>query len=206
MLKHMKLLGVAGAILLVFAGAAVASNMGFKFTANIATGDPDVYLVSIPLNNNYTTIKSIFDDINASSGCSASQVTIFHPDQSTDSWTGPGSPSNPTVGVGEGVLVSTSGSCTGWIIVGSHNPNFQYSFPTADPDIYMASVPYHTTRTSIKQLFEEIPNAAQVTKMNPDQSTCSWTGPGSPDNCAITIGDAYFISVSAASLWTPSHY
>ena len=60
MVKHMKLMGVAGAILLVVAGAAVASNMGFKFTANIATGDPDIYDISIPLNNNYTTLESVY--------------------------------------------------------------------------------------------------------------------------------------------------
>ena len=108
MVKHMKLMGVAGAILLVVAGAAVASNMGFKFTANIATGDPDIYDVSIPLNNNYTSLQGIYDDISASSGCTASSVTIFAPDQSSCSWIGAGScnaPYNP----GKGIRVTTAG-------------------------------------------------------------------------------------------------
>lgn len=204
MVKHMKLMGVAGAILLVVAGAAVASNMGFKFTANIATGDPDIYDVSIPLNNNYTSLQGIYDDISASSGCTASSVTIFAPDQSSCSWIGAGScnaPYNP----GKGIRVTTAGACTAWIIVGSHNPSFLYSFPTVDPDIYDIALPYHTTRTTTETLFNEIPNAASVTKFAPDQSTCSWIGAGSC-NTTIAIGDAYRVSVSAASTWGPSHY
>ena len=204
MMRHMKLMGVAGTILLVVAGMAVASNMGFKFTANIATADPDIYDISIPLNNNYASLQSIYDDISASSGCSAAQVTIFNPDQSSCSWIGAGSCNAPYL-PGQGIRVSTAGPCTAWVIVGSHNPGYLFSFGLADPNIYDIALPYHTTRTSTETLFNEIPNAAQVTKFFPDQSSCSWIGAGSC-NVAITIGDAYRISVSAPSNWTPSHY
>lgn len=204
MVKHMKLMGVAGAILLVVAGAAVASNMGFKFTANIATADPDIYDISIPLNNNYTSLQAIFDDINASAGCAAAGVTIFSPDQSTCAWIGAGSCNAPYL-PGQGIRVSTLGPCTAWVIVGSHNPSFIYNFALADPNIYDIALPYHTTRTTTETLFNEIPNCAAVTKFAPDQSTCAWIGAGSC-NTAIAIGDAYRVSVLAPSSWTPSHY
>ena len=205
MTKRVKLLWVMGAILLAVGGAALASNMGFKFVPNIATADPDIYEISIPLNNNYTDLASIFNDINASAGCSAAGVTVFAPDQSQCSWTGSFS-CNQAYTAGTGVRVSTYGTCTGWVIVGSHNPSFAFSFGLADPNIYDVSLPYHTTKTDLAGLYTEIPNAAGVTKINPDQSLCSWTGAFSR-NTTITIGEAYRVSVTVAgTTWTPSHY
>lgn len=204
MVKHMKLLWVAGAILLAVGGIAVASNMGFKFVPNIATGDPEIYQVAIPLNNNYTTLSSIFNDISASAGCSAAQVTFFNPDQSSCSWTGSFTCDQPYA-PGQGLRISTIGACTGWVIVGSHNPAFAFSLPL-DPNIADIAVPYHTTKTDLAGLFAEIgPNAAQVTKFNPDQSSCSWTG-AFTCNAPVTIGEAYRVSVTAATSYTPSHY
>jgi hypothetical protein len=205
MTKRVKLLWVMGAILLAVGGAALASNMGFKFVPNIATADPDIYEISIPLNNNYTDLASIFNDINASAGCTAVQVTAFNPDQTSCSWTG-GFTCNTAYTAGTGVRVSTAGPCTGWVIVGSHNPSFAFAFPQADPSIYDVSLPYHTTKTDLAGLFTEIPNAVQVTKFNPDQTTCSWTG-AFTCNTTITIGEAYRVSVTVAgTTWTPSHY
>jgi len=203
MAKHMKLLWIAGAILLAVGGAAVASNMGFKFVPNLATGDPDIYQISLPFNNNYVDIQDVFDDISASAGCSAAAVTVFHPDQSTCAWTGSLS-CNEAVGSARGVRVGTIGPCTGWVIVGSHNPALTVSVPL-DPLILDASIPYHTTKTDLAGLFSEIPNAAQVTKFNADQSTCGWTGPLSC-NVPITIGESYRISATVAGPWSPSHY
>lgn len=205
MMKRTKLLWVLGAILLAVGGAALASNMGFKFVPNIATADPDVYDVSLPLNNNYTDLASIYNDINGSAGCSAASVTVFNPDQSACAWTGPFS-CNTAVASGQGIRVTTGGACTGWVIVGSHNPAFSFSFPTADPDIYDVSVPYHTTKTDLAGLFSEIPNAYSVTVFNPDQSACAWTGPFSC-NTTLTIGQGVRVTVSPAGTpWTPSHY
>jgi len=205
MKKHMKLLWIAGAILLAVGGAAVASNMGFKYAANLPTADPDIYDVSIPLNHNYTTLSSIFDDINTSPGCTAASVTVFNPDQSSCTWNGPFS-CNTAYNSGQGIRVTVGGPCTGWIIVGSHNPSFQYAFPTNDPDIYDVSVPYHTTQTSLAGLYSEIPNAASVTIFNPDQSSCTWNGPFSC-NVALSIGQGVRVTVTTdGTLWTPSHY
>lgn len=207
MTKHGKMLWVMGAILLMIGGVAVASNMGFKFVPNIATADPEVYWISIPLNNNYTDLASIYNDITAECPNGAAQAVRVHPDQSQCIWNGPFSCNEPYL-PGEAVYVSTAVSgCTTWVIVGSHNPSFVYNFPTADPDIYTISVPYHTTLTDIAGLYNELgPNALQVVRVHPDQSQCIWNGPFSC-NEPITIGEGYYVSVSVAgTTWTPSHY
>lgn len=206
MTRPMKMLWVAGAVLLAVAGAAVASNMGFKGVPNLALSDPNIYDVSIPLNNNYTTLSSIFNDINASAGCSAAAVTVFAPDQSSCVWNGPFSCDLP-YSPGQGIRVSVGPpNCTQWIIVGSHNPSYTFAFAQADPSIYDVAVPYHTTQTSIAGLFAEIPSAASVTIFNPDQSTCTWNGPFSC-NSAMTIMQGVRVSVSLpGASWVPSHY
>lgn len=205
MTKHMKLLWVAGAILLAVGGAAMASNMGFKFVPNITLLDPNVYDISIPLNNNYADLSQIFDDISASPGCTAASVTQFAPDQSACAWVGPFSCNQPYAS-GSGVRVTVAAGCTGWVIVGSHNPSFVHNFALVDPSIYDVSVPYHTTQTDLSGLFNEIPNAASVTIFNPDQSACAWVGPFSC-NTALAIGQGVRVTVSVAGTnWTPSHY
>lgn len=206
MAKHMKLMGVAGAILLAIGGTAMASNMGFKIVPNLALQDPNVYEISIPLNNNYTDLKSIFDDIGTNCPNGASSVTHFAPDQSSCTWNGPFSCSNPLAG-GQAVRVTVAVTgCATWVIVGSHNPSFVYTFPLVDPNIYEISVPYHTTRTNIRELFDEIPNASSISRFHPDQSSCVWNGPFSCSE-PITIGEGYWVTVGvAASTWVPSHY
>src|ERR1043166_7534269 len=122
MTNRMKLLWVAGAILLAVGGAAMASNMGFKFVPNIQLGDPNIYDVSIPLNNNYTTLQSVYDDINASAGCTALSVTTFGNSpvpQTACAWVGDFT-CNAALNPGQAVRVTTAGTCTGWVIVGSH--------------------------------------------------------------------------------------
>lgn len=207
MVKHLKLLWVAGAILLAVGSAAVASNMGFKFVPNIATGDPDIYHVSFPFNNNYVTLFDVFNDIDSSPGCDADGggVTQFGSDQSTCAWTGPLTCNQAIVAAG-GLRVSVAPSipCTGWVVVGSHNPALAINV-TIDPLIFDLSTPYHTTKTDLAGLFGEIPSAAQVTRFATDQSTCSWTGPLTC-NAPVTIGESYRISATAASSYTPSHY
>jgi hypothetical protein len=205
MTKHMKLLWVTGAIVLAVGGAALASNMGFKFVPNIATADPDVYDISIPDNNNYGTLSDIYNDISTSPGCTAASVTVFNPDQSSCTWAGDFTCDQPYV-PGQGIRVTTAGACTGWVIVGSHNPALVRTFSLADPSIFDESVPYHTTATDLATLFAEIPNAASVTVFNPDQSSCTWAGDFTC-NVALAIGQGVRVTVSVAGTnWTPSHY
>ena len=206
MTMHMKRLLAAGVILLAVGGTVVASNMAFKVVWPIATGDPDIYDISLPWNNNYAKLSDIFNDISASSGCAAASVTHFNPDQSSCSWIGPGSCEIVVNEKGANIRVTTSGPCGAWVIVGSHDPNAVFTFAQADPSIYGVSVPYHTTAMDLAGLYNDIPNAASVTVFSPDQSSCSWIGPGGC-NMPLTLGQGVRVTVGlAGTTWKPSHY
>jgi hypothetical protein len=185
---------------------AVASNVGFKFVPAIGSSDPDVFDISLPYFNNYTTNASIFDDINTSPGCDALQVTTFFADQSSCSWTGPWSCNKPYT-VGDGIRISVAAPGCTWVIAGSSDPSFSFAFTAAqvDPKIRFVSLPYHNTYLYLSDVFNDLPNAAQVTRFHPDQTSCSYTGPTSCDE-AIERQDALVISVLAAGSWTPKHY
>lgn len=210
MAKHIKLVGVTCAILAALGGVAMASNMGFKFVPNLNQGDPKIFDISVPDNNNYTSTKAIFDDISASAGCSAASVITFDVDQNACTWLGlPGgcvTTGFNTTQKGIGVRVSTNGPCTGWVIVGSHDPTLAHAFTLTDPKIYDFSLAYHTTRTTTKALFDEIGVAASVTGFDPDQTACTWLG--LPGGCVepITIGKSYFVTVGSPVNYIESHY
>lgn len=197
-------------------------NTGYRIVPDIATGDPAVYPINIPFCNNYTDLRSVFDDISASAGCTAAHVTSFNPDQSTVSWTGPFS-GNRALTRGESVWVGTVGSCNGWVIVGADSSGSGgslvaqgYTFLTVDPDVYQFSLPALTTALDLKDVFGDIPSAASVTHFHPDQSACSWTGPFSCNEPHVTGGDRYttwdftvglrYSVNTAPTKWLPSHY
>jgi hypothetical protein len=197
--------GVAASLSICVCGLVLASNMSFKVVPSIPTADPDVYDISLPLVNNYTDLASVFNDINASAGCEAAQVTVFNSDQTSCSWTGPFS-CNTALQPGEGVRVSTvSAGCSGWVIVGAHNPAFVYGFSIVDPGIYHMSIPYHTTALTLGDIFNSIPGAVEVCKFNPDQTSCCFTGLVSCDD-TVEYWKAYRISVTAPTTWVPPHY
>jgi hypothetical protein len=190
--------------LLAAVGTALASNMTFKVVPNIATGDPDIYDIAHPWNNNYALLSDVFEDISASPGCTAASVTIFNPDQSSCTWSGPFC-CNAPIPKAVGIRVTTIGPCHGWVIVGSHDPVFAFNFATADPDIYFVAVPYHTTAMNLSDLFDEIPNAASVAAYDTDQSTCTWTGNFSC-NQPLQIFQGVRVTVKAPGTWRPEHY
>lgn len=211
MAKHMKL-WVVGALMLAVGGSVIASNMGFKFVPNLNQANK-TFAVALPINNNYTTADSIFQDITAS-GCGAAKVERINPSSggsSRTTWPGFGSASdNFAVAKGEGYIVEVSGSCTNWVVVGSHDPVYQYSFAQANKS-YLVGVPYHTTATTANDLFVSIPACAKVERINPSSggsSRTTWPGFGSAsDNFPVAIGQAYIVEVgTAGQVWTPAHY
>jgi hypothetical protein len=211
MAKHMKL-WVVGGLLLAVGGSVIASNMGFKFVPNLNLANRS-FAVALPINNNYTNADSIFADIN-SSGCGAAKVERINPStggSSRTTWVGFGSASdNFSVAKGEGYIVEVSGSCTNWVVVGSHDPVQQYSFALANRS-YLVSVPYHTTATVANDLFLSIPQASKVERINPSiggSSRTTWVGFGAAaDNFSVAIGQAYIVEVgTAGQVWTPAHY
>lgn len=210
MAKQRKL-WVVGALLLAIGGAAVASNMGFKFVPNITQSGPaKQYSISLPLNNNYANANAILTDIPA--GCNAQAVIRIAPSVNgsvKQGWLAPGTGVNFPVSKGEGYLVQTGTTCTNWVIVGSHDPAFVYNFAAGGVQTF-ASVPYHTTATVANDLLTSIgPNAQAVIRIAPSVNGSvkqGWLAPGTGVNFPVTIGEAYLVQVSAATAWTPAHY
>src|SRR5262245_17813472 len=112
MAKQRKL-WVVGALLLAVCGAAVASNMGFKFVPNITQSGPQKqYTISFPLNNNYTDANSVLTDIPV--GCSAVSVIRIVPSPggaARSTWLAPGTGVNFPITKGEAYLVQTAAHC-----------------------------------------------------------------------------------------------
>jgi len=213
MAKRMKL-WVAGALLLAVGGTVVASNMGFKFVPNLnQTGK--VFTLSLPLNNNYTDAGSVFNDLNASCPGAAAKIERINPSAggtSRTTWVGFGSASdNFTLAKGAGLLVQVNSPCTNFVVVGSHDPAYVYTFASAGGFNYLTDIPYHTTATVAGDLFTSIPSCAKVERINVSAggtSRTSWVGFGSAsDNFNVAIGESYIIVVNTpGTTWTPSHY
>jgi hypothetical protein len=197
-------------VLLLACGAAVASNMGFKFVPNITQSGPaKQYTVSFPLNNNYTNAASVLGDIPG--GCNATGVIRIAPSvggSTRQGWLAPGTGTNFSISKGEGYLVETTANCTTWVIVGSHDPAYVYNFASGLQTL--ASIPYHTTATAAADLLSSVgPNASGVIRIAPSVGGATrqgWLAPGTGTNFPVTIGEAYLVEVSAATAWTPAHY
>ena len=206
MAKRTKL-WVAGALLLAVSGAAVASNMGFKFVPNLNQTNK-TFTISLPLNQNYANASAVFNDIQAS-GCTAAKVERMVPSAGgalRQTWTSVGG-INFSIAKGEGYIVEVGATCTNWVVVGSHDPAFVYNFSQTGKS-YLTSIPYHTTATTASDVFASIPSASKVERIVPSSGGAlrqTWTSVGGT-NFAVGIGEAYIVEVSAASSWTPAHY
>lgn len=198
--------GVAGIVLLV-GGVATASNMGFKFVPNIPANG--AFNLSLPWNNNYTDAASLFDDI-ATAG-TIGQVTKFESNGSLSSWQGPGSfTTNFPVVKGEAYLVYGGASVVNPVIVGSHDPNYTFTFA---PGASNAAAPYHQTYVDAAGLFDAIAatcpgSLSQVTKFESNGSLSSWQGPGSfTTNFPLTLGEGVLVYTTAnCSGFVWAHY
>jgi len=210
MAKQMKL-WVVCALVLTVGGAAMASNMGFKFVPNLNQSGK-IFTISLPINNNYTNAAAVLTDMQ-SSGCTPQKIERINPSVGGTSrtfWTGSGTAAqNFTISKGEGYLVQVTGSCTSWVVVGSHDPTYSYSI-SQPGKVYMVSIPYHTTAQVANDLLTSIPNASKIERINPSVGGTSrtfWTGSGTAaQNFPVTIGESYLVVVTAASTWTPAHY
>jgi len=217
MAKRTKL-WVVGALLLVVGGSVIASNMGFKFVPNMNTSG-FTYTISIPLNHNYTNAASVLSDMSAS-GCNPTRITKVLPSaggKGTVNWVPAGGipGGNFTVNTGttgfDGFKVVSTGSCTTWVVVGSHNPAFSYNFSTPNVS-YLVSIPYHTTATNAQDLLTQIgPSATRVTRILPSaggKGTVNWVPAGGipGGNFTVNIGEAYLVAIAGATSWVPAHY
>lgn len=206
MKKHRTVWGlvavVAGAALLL-GGAAVASNMGFKFVPQIpGTAGNNAFNLSLPWNNNYTNAASLFNDI---PGCS--RVSKFNTNSTLSSWNAGGG-MNFTIVKGEAYIVFGAGSGQTPVIVGSHDPNFTFSFPNG---AYNASAPYHQTYTNASALFTALQGTCptqvvRVSKFNANSTLSSWNAGGGM-NFNLDLGAGVLVFTNApCSGFVWAHY
>lgn len=206
------LVAALAGIALLLGGVAVASNMGFKFVPDmpVAAGG-NAYNLSLPWNNNYTDASSLFNDIAVYGP--VQRVTRFEANSTLTSWLGPGSgTTNFALTKGQAVIVyaGLAGGNLRPVIVGSHDPNFTFTF---SPGAFDASAPYHQTYTNAAGVFDAIaatcPGKVQrVVKYEPNSTLTSWLGPASgTTNFPLALGQGvivYVNSTCAGFVW--AHY
>jgi hypothetical protein len=197
--------------LLAMAWATPGSNRGFLIRIPLHYGYHN--MVSLPYNNQYTTLQSAFFDI---PNC----TSIGRWDASQGLWlicTGyRGQCSAPLI-PGESIKVTVTQE-TSWTVVGTHDNNAQVQLHKV-PDWGQnwiawywnwVAPPYHSKMKTASDLFLEIPNCLGVSRWNNGQGIMEkWDGTGQPPdnvNFLITPGEGYNVQVSADGTWTPSHY
>lgn len=202
--KLVGLVAVALGLALLVGSGAIGSNMGFKFVPVIQGAKS--FNLSLPWNNNYTDAASLFDDINSYGA--VARVTQVSPTFAAISWLGTFG-TDFAVAKGEAYVVTSVGpSNINPVIVGSHDPNFTFSFPSG---AYNASAPYHQTYTDAATLFDAIsatcPNkVTRVSQISPTFAVISWLGTFGT-NFSLDLGTGVVVSTNAAcNGFTWAHY
>jgi hypothetical protein len=198
--------------LLGLVGLVTASNTAAKFTIHLPESNK-IYTVSLPQNSKYTNAGSVFEDIDTKCGTgTAAMVQRIVPSVGGGvrvTWVGfGGAADNFSISKDEGYLVQVNQSCD-WVLVGSHDDEYTYTFSTAGYD-YLVNVPFNSTADTADELFTSIPYCSKVERINPSAggvSRTTWLGfGGAEENFPVVAGEAYIVRVSAASWWTPAHY
>lgn len=174
-LRHLRgwLAGLAGVALLL-GGFAVASNMGFKFVPNV--GANQYFDLSLPWNNNYTNAKSLFDDLDL--GGDITRVIKVNDTFTFTSWYYAAPLANNfAIQKGQAYVVEGGGAgITSAVVVGSHDPNFTFTF--AAGKYSNAAAPYHQTLTNAKGLYDDMTaqgvGVTRLVKVNPGFTFTSW--------------------------------
>lgn len=205
-----QVLGIAAVVVglaVLVGGVATASNMGFKFVPNV--GANSAFNLSLPWNNNYTNAESLYADI--ASQASVASVAKLNADSTLSAWLGLGNGgSNFPLVKGEAYVVNGGPGGNTPVIVGSHDPNFTFTFA---PGAFNASAPYHQTYTNAEGVYAAIsatcPGAvANVAKINPDSTLSAWLGLGNGgSNFPLDLGAGVVVNTTAAcSGFVWAHY
>jgi hypothetical protein len=212
--KYTALVGTATAIMLVFAGIAVASNMGFKLNRALIQldggGAAASNWVSLPYNNSFADATALKADITNATLVSRWNAASAQFEDFTGS--APRTDVNFSVNAGTAYSVKVSADQS-WIVVGSHAPGTGVSVIQLDGGGAAASnwisVPYHTTSTNATALKAEIPNSTLLSRWNPTAAQFEdFTGsaPRTDVNFTVAAGEGYSVKVSTNSTWNPAHY
>ena len=179
------LAGLAGVALLV-GGFATASNMGFKFVPNVAASQ--AFNLSMPWNNNFTKANQLFNDLDGQDA-DLLRLSKFNANSTFLNWFAGAAPANNfNVVKGEAYILfaAATGPISSAVVVGSHDPNFTFSF-TAN-QAFNAAAPYHQTFTRANQLFNDMNtrlgagSIQRISKYNPNATFLNWFSGAAPAN------------------------
>lgn len=224
MRKRGYVLAALGLVAVLVAGGLFASNMGFKLNrfmqaAPAAVGGQTT--ISLPFNQQVglNTAKDLFADIPNSVN-----LGRYVPSDGFVSEFYDGSGASTDFGLNpsqEGYFISVSAD-TNYIIVGSHAPGvptFLDGPPASGGSAVggqsLAPYPYHAVSQLAKDLRDEINNfvgdpsrVSNVGNYVESDGFVSefYDGSGASTNFALVPGKAYFISVSAPTNFTYSHF
>jgi len=201
------LVAVAVGFALLIGGVATASNMGFKFVPSI--GANQAFNLSLPWNNNYTNAKSLLTDLPG-----VSRVARFNANSSLTNWTPTSDPSqNFSIVKGSSYVAFAGGSGSNTaVIVGSHDPNYTFSFTAGQA--YNAAAPYHQTLTNAKGLLNDLNtklgagSVGRVSKFTAGSTLQNWTSTSDPSqnfNLDLGMGVIIFPSQTKSGYVWP-HY
>jgi hypothetical protein len=199
--KIVLILGLA--LILAAGGIVTASNMGFKFVKSYTGPGTVANSVSLPyFQSQFTSAKSMFDDITG-----ATRVCKVEANTTLSCWLGDFGGSAPFNIVSQNALVVNVAASTTQTIVGSHDPALAITLTGPGTVANFKSVPYHSTYTSLKGVFDDITGTTRVCKLQPNTTFSCWLGDfggSAPDT--VTLGEGLLINVAASTTWTPDHY
>lgn len=202
--------GVAGLLILV-GGFSVASNMGFKFVPNIPADS--FFNLSMPWNQNFTNANGLYNDLRTQGG-DIERVSKFTSIGTFVDWTTGSSPANNfAINPGEAYILKTGpAGCNTAVVVGSHNPNFTFTFTGGE--FFNAAAPYHQTLTNAAGLFNDMNTqlgagkVSRVSKFTSIGTFVDWTTGSSPaNNFALDLGMGVIVYADqTASGYVWPHY
>jgi hypothetical protein len=213
------------AAVLLTAGGLFASNMGFKLNRTLAlTGTASGRsTLGLPFNRQIgiDTLEQLYIDVRdtGTPTLSIQRLETLNPanDALVTYSLSPGDV-NRNLNEGEGVIVKVSADVS-YIVVGSHDPGHTVTFlgsGASNSGRNFFAVPYHTTRTNLEQLFDEINTtgspAGQLSRLETLNSgnDALVTYSKSPGDVNLTLvpGEAVIVKLSGVSNvnYVPSHY
>ncbi len=198
---------------LLLGGVAVASNMGFKFVPDLpVAAGANGYNLSLPWNNNYTNADSLLVDMQVYGAIDS--VAKFETNSATTNWFGFGVGGvNFALTKGEAYIVYAGAGNPGNVhpvVVGSHDPNFTFTFPAG---AFNAAAPYHQTYTTADGVLVAIQTACpgkidSVARFETNSATSAWFGFGVGGvNFPLTLGQGVIVNANsscAGFVW--AHY
>jgi hypothetical protein len=213
------------AAVLLTAGGLFASNMGFKLNRTLAlTGTASGRnTLGLPFNRQIgiDDLEQLFNDVKNTGTPTNSIVRLETLNPLNDALINyslsPGDVNRP-LGEGEGVIAKVSTNMQ-YIVVGSHDPGHTVTFlgggASATGRNFFA-VPYHTTRTTLEELFDEINNTGtptnQVARLETlntaNDAFVNYSKSPGDTNLVLVPGEALIVKLSGASnvSYVPSHY